>query len=113
MGKRLSRLTRERCLESDSSKKSGRARLARLQVRDLHRLRRAAELAVVGVLGDWMLYSEEMVGEMGIDLNVVFWRYKFKKVLILINQSFGGPSNSITTSNIPPQSAIRLFVVLS
>lgn len=94
-------------------KKSGRARLARLQVRDLHRLRRAAELAVVGVLGDWILYSEEMVGEMGIDLNAVFWRCIFKKFLMSINQSFGDPSNSIATSHIPPQSAIRLFVVLS
>jgi hypothetical protein len=81
-----------------------------LQVRDLHRLRRAAEGAAEGRL---LLLVEEMVGEFDVDLNAVFWYDISSWLLVFINRSFGDPSNTNTISHMPPQSAIRLFVVLS
>jgi hypothetical protein len=81
-----------------------------LQVRDLHRLRRAAEEAAEGRL---LLLVEEMVGEFDVDLNAVFWYDISSWSLVFINRSFGDPSNTNIISHFPPQSAIRLFVVLS
>jgi hypothetical protein len=73
-------------------------------------LRRAAEETVEGFWSTWMLC---LVGEFDVDFDAIFWVYISSCLVVSFNKSFSDPLKTSIISHILPQSAIRLFVVLS